>query len=194
MLEASSAFIRDGLFNVSHWIFSFQYYSTAYGMHYFLSKNEMSEYTVKFNKALQITMIILNTLVPLVYSICLFEYKKTIYQKYEIPNVWSLPFIITKYSVEAFQIISGIFLGYAIFKIRQLLVQYGELDVIKIKVLIVHSLSFSLYILSIIVFSVFSFILLLKENPTNRINYYWANIISAVFSFLSQACLCGILW
>lgn len=93
------------------------------------------------------------------------------------------------------QVISGLYLGYAIHKIKQYLVVNGGRQVINVVMLVVHLGAFGLYLLSIIIYLVFytlHYIYFNNERVTNL--FYYAGFFCGCSNFLAQACLCVIFW
>lgn len=96
----------------------------------------------------------LNCAVPLVEGILI-----TISNyKYFKPEPYKKTFaasIIVKVSVGALQFASGVFLGYAVVTIRSFLSKGISSKQINLRILVLHSLTFSLYMMSVVVFYVY---------------------------------------
>ena len=88
------------------------------------------------------------------------------------------------------QIISGLFLGYAIKKIKKQCEGSTEVDV---KILVMHAFSFGLFMISIVVSFIFFAYFYLGGDIKPR-DALITDIICVVCSFIAQVFLCGIIW
>jgi len=60
--------IRDGCFNVGHWIFSFQYYNTSISMQYVLKQEQMPQNSQKNMELLYMLLLVANIAIPAIYA------------------------------------------------------------------------------------------------------------------------------
>lgn len=95
-----------------------------------------------------------NIWMPLVYYLVLLynNWESTVahYTPSEANDFWFFVYTFSHYSVGTLQLISGIFLAVAVFEISRFLVNKGMRSQMNYKSLIVNSLSFTLYNISVI--------------------------------------------
>ena len=96
--------------------------------------------------------------------------------------------------VSLIQIISGLFLGFAIFKIRKFLNKKGYSHLLDTKILAIHTTTFGFYMVSIVIYTIFLMIDNLNLGKETEKKFYIANIFCNICAFMSLICLCGILW
>ncbi len=118
-LETTSAFIRDALFNLAHWIFCFRYWVIAVEMEALLNYKVISEQTRARYKTFDFVVIVLDVLMPLWYSImyCTVNYK----QVNKITPSYSLQiqYILALYSRGLLLVLSASLLTDSIFRIKK---------------------------------------------------------------------------
>ena len=91
--------------------------------------------------------------------------------------------------------ISGVYLGYAIHKIKKHLVDNGGRQQLNVAMLVVHLATFGLYMLSITVYYVFYTIHYVEYKSSKMTKvFYYSGIFCAFSNFLAQVCLCLIFW
>lgn len=70
-LQAISGFIRDTGFNVSHWMFAYQYLTSAVEMPYILDRSEMPEARQRRFKVFYILVMVINVVDIICYYVIL---------------------------------------------------------------------------------------------------------------------------
>lgn len=63
--------LRDVTFNVSHWMFSFEYFSIARFMPYAIKDQEYPEKMQSYDNRLNKIMLVLNSVMPVLYALAL---------------------------------------------------------------------------------------------------------------------------
>lgn len=115
---------HDLAFNCAHWTFSFEYYKIARSMPFALRGVALPHRMVVCQWTLNLVFMTLNILVPLFSSICdsvlIALFAKSFNQNVDTEG-WTKAGIVFHLLVGLLQVISGLFLGYAIIKIRQFL-------------------------------------------------------------------------
>lgn len=118
-LETTSAFIRDALFNLAHWIFCFRYWVIAVEMEALLNYQVISEQTRARYKTFDFVIIMLDVVMPMWYSImyCLLNIK----EGNDIMPSFSLQvqYILALYSRGLLLVLSASFLADSIFRIKK---------------------------------------------------------------------------
>jgi hypothetical protein len=140
-------------------MFAFEYYSISRYMPFLLVKMSPDSGMISFDEKVYKTFFVLNILMPVVNGVSLGEYNfcDKLYPPDEGGHCtfWSKFQFTALYFVGLLMIISGIYLGYAINKIRGHLSENGGKQQINTAILLVHSATFALYMVSIIVYYVF---------------------------------------
>jgi hypothetical protein len=72
VVQFIAGMMRDGCFNVSHWIFAYEYYSSAVAMPFIFTREELPERKRECMKWLFYIMSGVNIFDPLVYYLILF--------------------------------------------------------------------------------------------------------------------------
>ena len=119
VIEAIAIVIQYGCFNVSHWIFSFKYYEISRHTPYVIDESEIPDKVIRSNKALNRCFLTFNILVPLLQGISTFMNNLTYFNQGKSVPIWNITMNIIQYLTFLLQIISGIFFGFAIYKIKQ---------------------------------------------------------------------------
>ena len=150
--QSVAEFIRDFCFNTAHWIFAFEYYTISKTMPYVLRGEDIPEKAVSQDAKLYTVFLFLNILAPLLEGIFLFEANLAcLNEKLDAQHNFSL-FLTISRSVMAFLlIISGFYLGCALSKIHQYLLKNAGRTSINIKILIIHSCLFLVYLISSVI-------------------------------------------
>lgn len=138
---SSMVFLSDFGFNIAHWVFSYKYYKIQKIMPTVQAEGEVSEETKASLERTNKIFIAINTLLPLSEGV-IFFFALTDPAK---DKVLSWVYMSAQLSVCTMQIVSGCFLAYGIFKIRQ---QATEDDTRQMNVpqLIYHVMVFGLYL------------------------------------------------
>ena len=138
-LQAFMTFIRDGCFNIGHWIFSYQYYSTAISMQYVFKQVQMPQNSQKNMALLNRLLLTANIAMPAMYAGILYygNYKVVSTDRVVGPinqgGEWFWPYMFSRFSVGALQLVSGIFLLISVNIIRRFLVGSGMRDHVNYK-------------------------------------------------------------
>ena len=131
---------------------------------------------------------------PCFEGVTLIIYNSALVAKKKEPAKWvSWLTLGAKYGEALIQLVSGTLLIFAIFMIRGYLTRNrtGQLNV---RMLLLHSITFGLYMISIVLYQVFFTILVLKwPSPTAKKNMCIGNVLQVVLSFVVQVLLCFIL-
>jgi hypothetical protein len=123
--------VRDGCFNIGHWMFAYQYYNSAISMQYIFKQVPMPARRFRNLVMLNRTLFVANIAVPVIYSaiLCYGNYTVVHTQPPISPigkgGAWFWPYMISRYSVGTLQLVSGVFLLVAVFMIRRFLVLQG---------------------------------------------------------------------
>lgn len=202
--------MRDGCFNVSHWIFAYEYYSSAVSMPFIFTREEMPERKRECMKWLFYVMFGLNIFDPLVYYLILFYGNwvsvETTVSPLNQPG-WDFTYQFTHYMVGGLQVASGFFLLVAVYMIRKFLVEQGMKNQVNYHSMSLHAFSFTLYNASVIAFYVSYYIYFKRltalgpdvkpDNPqliqyTNTALKWW--ILTTYTTFIAQMCLIWIFY
>lgn len=183
-------------------MFAFEYYSISRYMPFLLMKSTPSAGMIRRDELVNKLLMVLNVLAPvangasvLIYNLCDIKFESPNQQTDKYCRFWSIFQFVALYLVGLLQLISGVYLGYAIHKIKQHLVLNGGRQMINVVMLVVHLATFGLYMLSIIVYYVFyTFHYLDYSNERVTDLFYYSGIFCACSNFLAQACLCVIFW
>lgn len=192
--------LRDGFFNVSHWVFAFQYFNSAATMPFIYDQAEQPESQVKRLKLLNTLMLAINIFVPIVYSLVLIYINIVEVRDGASPISTSVlvfwTYTVSHDMVGVLQLVSGIFLLVAVFKIRSFLLGAGMRTQVDYKTMTVHAASFILYSLTIILLYAIYFvytsmpddiILQKKQTITRDCLIVW--ISTCYTNLIAQACL-----
>ena len=110
-----SGFVYDACFNVSHWIFAFEYYKIAQLMPYVLKGQILPENKLKCNITLNTTMICLNIAFPFLNKIATFKSNLIGDDGSSIPLWMNIFYVVTLFFVLILRLAIGCFLGFAIY-------------------------------------------------------------------------------
>ena len=102
---------------------------------------------------------------------------------------WFWSYIIARYAVGGLQLLSGIFLLISVFVIRSFLVEQGLKDQVNHQAMIIHSVSFSLYNLAIVVYYAFYFNYELQLTASSFKSALYAWTVTTYTNFFAQLCL-----
>ena len=158
---------------------------------------EYPESKIRSEKRLNVAMFILNIVTAIVNAIFLCIWNLYYYVTLEDSRIknYIIISIICTALVTSTAAISCVFLANAILKIRKLL-NTGK-EMVDIRILVLHFLTFGLLLISIFVWWIFNSIYYLRlangETP-NEDAYVLSGIVFSACAFVSQACLGGILW
>lgn len=198
--------MRDGGLNEAVWIFSIRYWAISFVIPWQLKSKDTPKNFLIFQSTLFIVGLILNFLAPAGYAYYGIKVNDTLtledlqlmeetYQKYKSG------FFIFKYSVTALQVISGLFMLWAIKRLWSSIKGTPEFTgLFDQKMVVTHFIAFVAYLLSIsiynIIYLLFSNIDQSDEKKSERsanIDYtMWA--ISQILLFLVQLVIIYIIW
>lgn len=170
ILQGVSALLRDGMFNISHWMFAYEYYNSAVALPLIFNHKEVPQTREKWLTRMNVTLLILNGLAPLC-ALIIHEYANWLYSCCGIDILASKSrltmYSTFRYSVGFFQLVSGILLLVAVAKIRSFLVESGLTHACNYKSMTLHAVSFSLYSFAIFAYYAALFLLNLAYNDPN---------------------------
>lgn len=110
--------MRDGGFNVSHWLFAYQYFYSAVAMPYLFNLEQMPPQKENRLHKLYFVLLWLNILVPAIelgtHEYCNFKYSMTTLDPRDESMFWQKMWMGTRYTKGLLQVISGIFLLIAV--------------------------------------------------------------------------------
>lgn len=134
-MQSAAGLLRDVCFNVAHWWFAYEYYFSAVSMEYIFMQKEIPDGRKRRLELLNKICLTLNYGVVIAYYLTLFmgNYISVVYMEGEsflAPDnpFWFFVYIFTRYSEGAMQLVSGVFLLLAVFKIRSFLIEHGLKD------------------------------------------------------------------
>ena len=190
-INAISYFIYWVFQNISHWMFSFEYYQLARVIPFVLEDIPLDEDMVKSNRVQYWFWLILNVIFAFLYGASVYF----LYVAYGIHNPEGMVreekySTICFFALSVLSIVSMIYFGFSILRIKKLITENE--DVINTKIMTVHAATFSIYMLSTFVsvvgFGLYSWGLI-------AIKYYlMSDIFNIVCSVLTQAMICYIFW
>ena len=172
-----SGLIYNVCFNVSHWIFAFEYYSIARFMPYVFKGQGLPESNLKYDRRLNNTMFLLNIALPLLNKIAALKANLVEGNGHTV-SLWLNIFnVVTMFFVLILRLVIGSFLGYAIYSIwKQLKHSDDKSADVDIRILVLHASAFGLYMISILAnFIVLAYYYLNGEKNSK------ASIISDIF-------------
>jgi hypothetical protein len=195
--------MRDLGFNIGHWMFAYEYYMSAISMEYIFMQKEMPRNRKDRLELMNKILYALNIGVIVAYYFTLLTGNIVATKTDNETNLleithpwWFWTYLTTRYSTGILQLVSGVFLLAAVFLIRHFLVEQGLKDQCNHKAMIIHSVSFSLYNLAIIIYYVFFFVFELRTayGTQSQIDTAWVNCLIAWCvttwtNFFAQLCL-----
>jgi hypothetical protein len=116
-LSAISSFILLVCFNLSRWIFAFEYYSISRFMPYVLKGQDLPESELKFDTKFNNTMISINVAIPFFNQVA--QFINNWWYFANIGGDWYWTYIVTKMLELLLQVFSGFLLGYGLRQIRK---------------------------------------------------------------------------
>lgn len=183
------------LFGVAHWMFVFEYYKISCFMPYVVKDEDIPSDMVTFHKRLNTTMLSLNVIVMLGEGILMILHNRCIYSDCN-QNIWNLPLLVFCTIGFVLLIATGVFMFVAVFKIRAFFLEQGTSDDrINVKMMVLHTSSFGLFILSTLGVFVMFWIWCVNEWTfvTADDYYFGAQILFTISAFGSQVILATIL-
>lgn len=148
--------MRDGGFNASHWMFAYQYLLSAVEMDYVFQRDEMPTENKKRWNQIYWAVMILNIVDIFAYDgILLYVNITEIHCACDplgssVLLFWA--YTVSRYMVGLLQIVSGIILLVAVYKVRSFLVKVGMANQVNYTSMTIHAVSFGLYNVSVVVF------------------------------------------
>ena len=118
-LSAISSFTLLVCFNISRWIFAFEYYSISRFMPYVLKDEDLPENEQKFDKRLNKIMITINIAIPFLNQVAQFCNNWWYFARAKVYGKFYWTYIATKVFEVMLQLFSGFLLGYGLRKIRK---------------------------------------------------------------------------
>ena len=165
--QAIFVFMRTTTINSAYWLFAFQYYKISRYTPYLLKSDTPPDEMVNFDDKINVVLTVLNVFFPffvavtlLIYNLCLFHEDISDDQTC---TAWIISSTVGLFLVGLIQLISGVYFGWAVLKIRKHLIENGGKLNINVTMLLTNSAAFALYILSTLVFYVFYFIIYVDE-------------------------------
>jgi hypothetical protein len=186
----SSGFI---LFNVSHWMFAFKYYSMSRQSSYKIAKQEVPQRILKHDRITNWVFLTLNTLPPILLGVGYIGYHiantnnhadfgKKLLKLGKISRLVSL-FV---------PIISGVYLFTALYKINKSVKSQDDTQV-NLKAMALHATSFGLFMASTLFF-IFVYVMdYYFDRMTGKV-FYISGGATIICSSLAQIVLCFIFW
>lgn len=157
-LQSTAGFLRDALFNLAHWIFSFKYWTIAVEMDFLLALQEMSPKRKSLHQCLNNTFMTLDVLMPLLYSVSYtllnMNYNTNGEYPTNPPNSLLALYLVSCYSRGILLLISAFFLADSISRIKKAIQRVDATQKLNQKNFIAHLLVLGLFILSTFVFYV----------------------------------------
>ncbi len=99
-------------------------------------------------------------------------------------KTWNIILTTSRFSVGALQIVTGIYLGYAVFTIKKCVSSEGS--ALNVVMLGMHAATFGLYMISILVYYVFYVnFYLFDYDESSKIEYFDAWIVCVICSFIA---------
>ena len=148
--EASALVIQWACFNLAHWFFAYQYFEIARQTPFLKANEDVPQNILKCDKAINKTMITLNIFFPLMYGISTFQWNYIEIYIGEKP-LWLVIGARLLINVIVFlQIVSGTFVGYALFKIKQS-INKEDASIVNVKTMTFHLLAFGIYTFSALI-------------------------------------------
>lgn len=198
ILQAFAGFFRDACFNYGHWLFSWTYICTSLQMPYLFAQQELTE-SFKRNKLIAFWVgVAVNIFVIFMYCFAIYRDNVDAHNGGTMSKAQEAWFLTWKYSVGFCQLVSGIVLLVAICIIRNFLIKNGLGDEVNHTSMILHAVSFSLYLLSIFFFYYYYYVFLEAQETdtvtqsTRSALIAW--IITTYMNFLAQLFLIVILY
>lgn len=158
IVHISAVSCRDLGFNVSHWMFAYEYYMSAAWMPFIYNRQDMPEDMQRRREVFYKVFLWANVAVPLLnevmFAITDFLSIKGLPDPFN-PKEYKFRFIVFtvfRDLVYLLQLCSGILLLVAVSKIRKFMHFSGFSAQVNVKSMRIHVLSFSLYSLAIFVF------------------------------------------
>lgn len=188
-VQCCAEFVRDATFNVSHWLFAFEYYTISRFMPFVVEGLQIPSEMVAKDKVVYVAILSLNLLIPLAEATSLLIYNLND----ERTRLETIGMITMRVAVGVLQIVSGVFLGYAILKVKRYLSD-KEGSHVNARILAVFSVMFGLYMVCVVVYNVF-WCLYYKTNGQSTqslTNLFVVWIVCVACSMLAQICLCAI--
>lgn len=114
-LECGAVFMRDCMFNLSHWIFCFKYWLIAVEMEAYLRLMPIGAETLKRNKRLNWVMITLDITMPFLYALCFYflcvYYPNNVEAPVPPPNSLLTVYLVASYSRGILLLLAAVFLA-----------------------------------------------------------------------------------
>ena len=178
-------------------MFAFEYHQISNFMPSVIKGEEYPESKIRSEKRLNVAMFILNIVTAIVNAIFLCIWNLYYYGYLEDSRIknYIIISIICTALVTSTAAISCVFLANAILKIRKLLSTGKEM--VDIRILVLHFLTFGLLLISIFVWWIFNSIYYLRLanlETSDEDAYVLSGIVFSACAFVSQVCLGGILW
>ena len=182
-LVYTAYFLGSSTFNSAHWVFAYKYFETSIQVRHLFNQSKIPETQLKLMKYMFWILLALNILVPLGYAIA------GEYYHLHAPN--GVKIVYTLFLVSGLcQLISGIVLTFAIFSIRNFLVNSGYKHRVNYKNFTIHAVCFALYIISLLIYYI-GFGLLASTDATNvpQKLLYILFFVYYAFAFVEQVIL-----
>lgn len=118
LLNSGSKFVQTSSFNEANWVFAYRYFTISQGMPYALNGQVVPAEIIRRNQMLGFVLLVLNFVFPLMQGVAYYNANMKLPDD---PNYkGALLFVVAaNLLVVILQIISAVFFGYSLLKIRQ---------------------------------------------------------------------------
>ena len=169
-------------------MFAREYNQTARNMPFVIAKKQVPQNLIKRDEKADKVLTFLNISAPIIEGVGFFLIDCCFH-----PNALFWTYISAKLAVVILQLVSAVFLGFAIFKIRKYIKEGGQTEQVDVIQLVKHFSAFGLYLVSSLVLIVF-YILYFIFQAVPYANFNEAYDCRVILSCISQLCLCWIFW
>lgn len=175
-------------FNSAHWLFAYEYFVIAEIMPLVMKQHRVPSSKQRCYLRLKWTLLVLNIAAPIVAGVFLFIDNFFYYTKRhsQSPFAWAYTYSMTVNA--AFQIISGLFILYAVYQIGHTMRNKGlKAKDVDTRNLALHAAAFVIYMLALIVDVVFFFNYMVNATKNKKDafrSFIIVQIIGNVFNYL----------
>jgi hypothetical protein len=190
--------LGDSCFGVGNWLLAVYYLNISTNMPRIIKKSRGQRSKINDYNPLRRRGVIANAVIPILEGVFMawYNFKLNITHEPE-PYSWvSVAFVVFSMATSILQVVSAFVQIWSVLGIRQYLNSTDARDErINVKTLLLHSATFFLFAISVIVVLGFNIILVIYPCRSKPALWYIESItIIQVVSFVSQCLLCVIFW
>ena len=184
----------DSFYSTAHWLFAFEYFSIGKVIPLALKGIKLSAETQRMYQNIKMVVITANILTAFLTAVFLCIGNISQIKKGTVDKVIKITYATLNLLNYSMLVACGIFILYAVFSIGKYMRKGLRPAQINAKNLYLHTVTFLLFTLGLIVEEAFFLIWVIDPNAKKFDRYMVAAFVAAIFNYLSSMLLCWIIY